>query len=262
MTQFRPTLDDTYGTTARMAEILSDGRLLQHMATFEAALAAAQADAGLIPQETATTIAAVAQTLTYDEPALFAEALKGGSLAIPFVKLLTSAVRAKDPAAATAVHFGATSQDAIDSALVLQLGEALVEIDALMTRLATAAATLARAHAKTAMLGRTLLQPATPVTFGLKAAQWLLAVAQSRLRLRQHAHEALVAQLGGAAGTLGSLGNHGGATARHLFARLAAMNAYAPAREATCEGTPLPWHTRRGALVALASEMAIATGIA
>ncbi len=262
MTQFRPTLDDTYGTTARMAEILSDGRLLHHMATFEAALAAAQADAGLIPQDTATTIAAVAQTLTYDEPALFAEALKGGSLAIPFVKLLTSAVRAKDPAAATAVHFGATSQDAIDSALVLQLGEALVDIDALMTRLATAAATLARAHAKTAMLGRTLLQPATPVTFGLKAAQWLLAVAQSRSRLRQHAREALVAQLGGAAGTLGSLDHHGGATARHLFARLAAINAYAPAREAICEGTPLPWHTRRGALVALAGEMAIATGIA
>jgi 3-carboxy-cis,cis-muconate cycloisomerase len=111
------------------------------------------------------------------------------------------------------------------------------------------------------MLGRTLMQPATPITFGLKAAQWLLAASEARQRLRARATEALVAQLGGAAGTLGSLGAHGAATARHLFTRLAALNAYAPARAAQMSGTPLPWHTRRGALLALASEMAIATGM-
>ncbi len=261
MAQLMATLNDTYSTTPQMAAILSDGRLLTHMAGFEAELAAAQADAGLIERKLAETIATVAAGLTFDEPALFAEALKGGTLAIPFVKQLTAEVRAQDPVAATAVHFGATSQDVIDSALVLQLGEALVLIDADMTRLAEAAAKLARAHAKSAMLGRTLMQPATPITFGLKAAQWLQAIAQSRTRLRAHAGEALVAQLGGAAGTLGSLGAHGAPTARALFKRLAARNAYAPARAAVCEGTPLPWHTRRGALVALAGELAIATGI-
>jgi 3-carboxy-cis,cis-muconate cycloisomerase len=142
------------------------------------------------------------------------------------------------------------------------LGEALVLIDRDLTRLADAAAKLARTHAKSAMLGRTLMQPATPITFGLKAAQWLLAASESRARLRARAQEALVAQLGGAAGTLGSLGTHGAATARHLFTRLAALNTYEPARLARVEGTPLPWHTRRGALIALASELAIATGLA
>jgi len=262
MADFMGTLNDTYSTTPEMAEILSDGRLLRHMATFEGALAQAQADAGLIDRKVAETISAVAAALSFDEPALFAEALKGGTLAIPFVKQLTAEVRAKDATAAANVHFGATSQDVIDSALVLQLGEALVLIDRDLTRLADAAAKLARTHAKSAMLGRTLMQPATPITFGLKAAQWLLAASESRARLRARAQEALVAQLGGAAGTLGSLGTHGAATARHLFTRLAALNTYEPARLARVEGTPLPWHTRRGALIALASELAIATGLA
>jgi 3-carboxy-cis,cis-muconate cycloisomerase len=204
-----PTLNETYSTTPAMAAVMSDGALLRHMATFEGALAAAQADAGLIPRPIAETIGAVAATLVFDEQAMFAEALMGGTLAIPLVKQLTAAVRAQSPDAAAAVHFGATSQDVIDSALVLQLGEALVLIDAEMTRLAGAAADLARAHAKTAMLGRTMMQPATPITFGLKAAQWMLAVLESRARLRAHAGEALVAQLGGAAGTLGSLGVNG-----------------------------------------------------
>lgn len=261
MGQFMATLNDTYSTTPDMAAILSEGRLLAYMAAFEADLAGAQADAGLIDRKTADVISAVAAQMSFDEPALFAEALKGGTLAIPFVKQLTAEVRAKDAAAAASVHFGATSQDVIDSALVLQLGEALVLIDKDLTRLAEAAAILARAHAKSVLLGRTLMQPATPITFGLKAAQWLLAAAQSRTRLRAHAQDALVSQLGGAAGTLGSLGAYGAATARHLFKRLAARNAYAPARNAICEGTPLPWHTRRGALIALASELAIATGL-
>ncbi len=256
------TLNDTYSTTPDMAAAMADGALLRHMATFEGALAAAQADAGLIPRPVAETIAAVAATLEFDEQALFSEALKGGTLAIPFVKLLTGAVRAIRPDAAPSVHFGATSQDVIDSALVLQLGDALVLIDAQMTRLADAAAALARAHATTAMLGRTLLQPATPITFGLKAAQWMLAISESRTRLRAQAGAALVAQLGGAAGTLGSLGTYGAATAQALAHRLAALNAYPPARAQARIGVPLPWHTRRGALLALASELAIATGAA
>ncbi|MDB5594353.1 MAG: 3-carboxy-cis,cis-muconate cycloisomerase [Hyphomicrobiales bacterium] len=256
------TLNDAYSTYPAMAAVMGDATLLRHMATFEGALAHAQSEAGLVPKDAADVIAAVAAALDFDEEHLFAEAILGGTLAIPFVKSLTAAVRARTPSAAPFVHFGATSQDVIDSALVLQLGQALVLIDADLTRLADGAAKLARAHRTTAMLGRTVLQPATPITFGLKAAQWLAAAADSRARLRARAGEALVAQLGGAAGTLGSLGALGATTAAILFRRLADLNAYPPARDVAVRGTPMPWHTRRGALMALASELAIATGIA
>ncbi|MDB5650756.1 MAG: 3-carboxy-cis,cis-muconate cycloisomerase [Hyphomicrobiales bacterium] len=257
-----PSLNDAYSTYPAMATIMGDTALLRHMARFEGALAHAQAEAGLVPAEAATVIAEIAASLPFDEPSLFADAVKAGTLAIPFVKSLTAAVRTHTPSAAPFMHFGATSQDVIDSALVLQLGEALVLIDADLTRLAGAAAGLARLHRNSAMLGRTLLQPATPTTFGLKAAQWLSAAMQSRTRVRAIAREALVAQFGGAAGTLGSLGAHGAATAAILQRRLADANAYPPARDATVHGTPIPWHTRRGALISLASELAIATGIA
>lgn len=257
-----PSWTDTFSTTPSLADAMSDESLLAHMAAFEGALAHAQCDAGLVPQEAAVAIAETAAGLTYDTQALFADAVKSATLAVPFVKILTAAVRTRLPSAAQFVHFGATSQDVIDSALVLQLGDALVLIDAEMTRLAKAAARLAETHRATPMLGRTLLQPATPVTFGLKAAQWLAAISESRTRLRRAAGEALVSQFGGAAGTLGSLGSHGAPTAAFLRTRLAAMNAYAPARAVETAGTPLPWHTRRGALLSLAGEFAIATGAA
>lgn len=255
-------LNDAYSSSPAMIPVMSDSALLRHMLRFEATLAQAQAEAGLVPADAAELIAGAAADLEYDEQAMFADAILGGTVAIPLVKSLTAAVRARSPAAAAFVHFGATSQDVIDSGLVLQLGEALALIDADLTRVADAAGKLARDHARTPMLGRTVLQPATPITFGLKAAQWLAAAVDARARLRRVAAEALVSQFGGAAGTLGSLGDHGARTAEILFRRLAALNAYAPARAATLHGTPLPWHTRRGALMSLASEIGIVTGVA
>ena len=262
MERAMPTLNDAYSTTPEMSAVMSDDALLRQMARFEGMLARSQAEAGLVPAEAASAIEAAAGAMTFDEQAMFQEAIKGGTLAIPLVKALTQAVRERSPEAAQFVHLGATSQDAIDSGLVLQLGEALVLIDADLTRLANAAAKLAQAHRKTVMLGRTLLQPATPITFGLKAAQWLVAVRESRTRLRAIAPQALCVQFGGAAGTLGSLGGHGAKTAEILAGRMATMNAYEPARMAPSGGVPLPWHTRRGALVSLAGELAIATGLA
>ncbi|MDB5508356.1 MAG: 3-carboxy-cis,cis-muconate cycloisomerase [Hyphomicrobiales bacterium] len=255
-------LNDAYSAAADMLPVMADISLLRRMALFEATLAQAEAEAGVIPEEAAAIITEVAGALQIDAPAMAKDAILGGTVAIPLVKSLTAAVRARNPAAAAFVHFGATSQDAIDSALVLQLGDALVLLDRDLTRVAAAAAALARRHRDDPMLGRTVLQPATPITFGLKAAQWLTAAREARSRLRRIAGEALVLQFGGAAGTLGSLGDKGARTAEILFARLAALNAYPPARSVAAAGTPLPWHTRRGALMSLAGEIAIVTGVA
>jgi 3-carboxy-cis,cis-muconate cycloisomerase len=138
---------------------------------------------------------------------------------------------------------------------VLQLDRALDLIEADLLRLCEAAASLATAHRAAPMLGRTLLQPATPISFGLKAAQWLQSACDCRSRLRRAAGAALAVQFGGAAGSLGSLGDR----AQPVAARLNAL--LAPKRAGAESGQPaLPWHTRRGNLVALAAELGIATG--
>jgi 3-carboxy-cis,cis-muconate cycloisomerase len=188
--------------------------------------------------------------LAFDLPALFETGAKSGTLALPLVKVLTNEVRNRDKEAAAWVHFGATSQDVIDSALVLQITDALAVLDADLHRLADGAAYLANHHADHLMLGRTLLQPATPITFGLKAAQWLLSICQSWQRLQWHAQQALCVQYGGAAGTLGSLGERAADVAKELAAAVPT-----PCPKST--HTPVPWHTRRGALMALCSEISI-----
>jgi 3-carboxy-cis,cis-muconate cycloisomerase len=247
---------DFFFSTPAAAAIFSDEAALRHMCRFEIALALAEGEAGAIPAAAATTIASVLET--YEIPSgearetLFADAARAGTLAIPFVKLLTAAVRARDPEAAAFVHFGATSQDVIDTALMLQLAEALVLFEKDLERLAAAAAELAQRHRDTLMLGRTLLQPAIPITFGLKAAQWLVAAMDSQKRLARLKPEVLVPQFGGAAGTLGSLGDTGLKVAAQLPRQLPGL--FAPP-------LPLPWHTRRGGLVALAGEIGILTGV-
>jgi 3-carboxy-cis,cis-muconate cycloisomerase len=250
------TFADSFFATPKTAVLFADDATLRQMCRFEIALAQAEGEAGAIPAAAAASIAATLED--YEIPQgdarakLFADAAKAGTLAIPFVKLLTAAVRAQDPEAARFVHFGATSQDVIDTALMLQLTEAIAALEADLGRLCAASAQLARTHRDTLMLGRTLLQPAIPITFGLKAAQWLVAAFESGARLRRLKPEVLVPQFGGAAGTLGSLGDKGIEVARHLAAHLPGLYA-APLL--------LPWHTRRGGLVALAAEVGILTGI-
>lgn len=250
-----PTWADAFSTTSALAQAMGDDALLREMLSFEAALARAESQAGLVPAAAAAIIADVCANLVFDADALFAAGAKAGTLAIPLVKELTAQVRKRDPAAAAWVHFGATSQDALDTALVLQLDRAVALIEADLARLAQAAARLAGKHRTTTMLGRTLLQPATPITFGLKAAQWLAAAADCHMRLRRSAGEALLVQFGGAAGTLGSLGSRADEIARLL------NEALTPARAPKSGEAALPWHTRRGALVALAAELGIITGL-
>ncbi|MGP0058007.1 MAG: 3-carboxy-cis,cis-muconate cycloisomerase [Beijerinckiaceae bacterium] len=250
------TFVDTFFATPAAAAIFSDESTLRQMCRFEIALAMAEGEAGAIPAGAAAKIAATLET--YELPhgeareKLFADAAKAGTLAIPFIKFLTAAVGARDLEAASFVHFGATSQDVIDTALMLQLAEAITLLEADLDRLCEAAAKLARTHRDTLMLGRTLLQPAIPITFGLKAAQWLAAGFECRTRLARIKPEALVPQFGGAAGTLGSLGGKGIDVAKHLVAHLPGLHA---------GHLFLPWHTRRGNLVALAAEIGILTGL-
>ncbi|MBX9758054.1 MAG: 3-carboxy-cis,cis-muconate cycloisomerase, partial [Beijerinckiaceae bacterium] len=250
-------LNDAFATTPALAEAMSERRLIAGVFAFEAALARAQALEGVVPDAAARVIAACAEGMAVEPSHVAQDAGRAGALTIPLVKLLIAQTRLRDPSAAGFVHFGATSQDAMDTALVLQLDAACALIDADLARLANACVRLADAHRATIMTGRTLLQPATPIAFGQKAAQWLLAACEDRARLRAAAKDALRIQFGGASGNLGSLGDKGAAVSQRLSALL-------PLRlGADADGSLVaPWHTRRGALVNLAAALAITAGSA
>lgn len=193
-----------------MVDALFDDRArVQAMLDFESALARAEAHAGVIPAAAAETIAARCRVELFDLEALAVAAARAGNVAIPLVDRLSALVSGDDAAAAAYVHWGATSQDAIDTGLVLQLGRALERIREELRHLANELAVLADRHRADPMAGRTLLQHAVPITFGLKVAGWLDAVTRHRARLREVRRRALALQLGGAAGTLAALGDAG-----------------------------------------------------
>lgn len=173
-------------------EVFDDAARVQAMLDFESALARAQAQCGVIPQAAAQVIAAQCHAAQYDLAALAQATALAGNPAIPLIKELTRQVAAHDADAARWVHWGATSQDVIDTGSVLQLRAAfdllLPRLDALCACLAT----LAARERATGLPGRTLLQQAVPVTFGLKAAGWLDALQRARRRLHTARTEALV----------------------------------------------------------------------
>lgn len=233
---------------ADVAAIYSDTATVQRMLDVEAALARAEAECGVIPHEAAAPIADACRASNLDLAQLAHDAPAGGNLAIPLVRQLTAAVAKADAQAARYVHWGATSQDIIDTGAVLQLRDAITLIDADLKGAASACAALARAHRDTLMPGRTWLQHALPITFGLKAAGWLDALSRDVARLRRAAGQAAVLQFGGAAGTLASLGE----AAPVVSAALAtALDLQLPA---------LPWHGHRDRLVDAGSALGIATG--
>jgi 3-carboxy-cis,cis-muconate cycloisomerase len=230
------------------ARELSDEKLLAAMARFEGALAKASVDAGLVPAEAAETIARVAARASFDAETIGKEARRSATIAIPFVKSLTEQVTAASAEAARYVHFGATSQDVIDTGVVLCLGPASERVLSLSKRVGDAAATLARRHAKTPMVARTLLQPAVPITFGWKAAVWLTGIARSHAGLSAAASAARSLQFGGAGGTLSSFGAHGDAIAGALAVELGLAR------------SPIPWHSLRDGFARLGAESAILAG--
>lgn len=234
--------------TDEAAAAFADTARLQGMLDFEAGLAAAQARLGMIPANAAPAIAARARAGLFDLAALGRATALAGNPAIPMVKRLTALVAEADPEAARYVHWGATSQDAMDTGLVLQLRAFLGPFAADLDRLAAALAALAESHRRTPMVGRTWLQHALPVTFGLKAAGWLDAVQRHRQRLDELRPRLFVVQLGGAAGTLASLGERG----------VALMQALAEDLEL---GTPaLPWHGTRDRVAELATFLGLVAG--
>ncbi len=232
------------------AQALADERLLAAMARFEGALALACASAGLVPREAARTIAEVAATAAFDAAALAPAARRASALTIPFVKQLTAKVATVSPEAARYVHLGSTSQDVIDTGVVLCLRPAAERLLELSRRVGDAAATLARRHARTPTVARTLLQPAVPVPFGWKAAVWLSMIARARDHFRVAADEACVLQFGGAGGTLSAYGAQGDAVALALAAELGLARA------------GVTWHSARDGFARLGSEAAILAGAA
>lgn len=233
-----------------LATHFSSTARLQALLDVEAALAEAEASLGVIPRAAAAPIRQAARAELYDAVAIESEARRAGNLAIPLVRHLTARVASTDAVAARYVHWGATSQDIIDTALVLQLRESVRAIIADLARAADAAAGHARRHRATPMAGRTWLQQATPITFGLKAAGWLDALDRVTSALRSALDAALVLQLGGASGTLAALGDQGPAVASAMGEGLALAVA------------PIPWHAHRDRLAALACALGVATGTA
>jgi len=230
------------------AEALSDARLLAAMARFEGALAKASVEAGFVPAAAADVIGNVAAQAKFDAAAIGQASRRSATLAIPFVKSLTEQVAAASAEAARYVHFGATSQDVVDTGVALCLVPACERVLSLSRRVGDAAAALARRHAKTPMVARTLLQPAVPVTFGWKAAVWLSALSRSHTRFRSAALEARTLQFGGAGGTLSSYAAHGDAIASALSAELDLARA------------TITWHSVRDRFARLGAEAAILAG--
>ena len=219
------------------------------MARFEGALAHASAKAGIFPLSHAAAIAGVCERVSFDVASLVAEARNAGTLTIPVVNALRKEIAAASPEAARFLHYGATSQDVSDSALALCLKASSARTAELARELGDALAALARRHAETPMTGRTLLQPAAPISFGWKAAMWLAPLARSLPHYQAAARGAAILQFGGATGTLSAFGSKGDAVAEELAHRLALDRT-------------VTWHSARDAFARLGAESAIVTGIA
>jgi 3-carboxy-cis,cis-muconate cycloisomerase len=203
-----------------MLAVFSDENRLQRMLDFESALASAEAACGFIPEGAAPAITAECRFEILDVQAIRAGVAKTGTPVLPLIEQLTVAVRRRDAEAARYVHWGATSQDAIDTGFMLQARGALDLLASATDGLCVELATLAERHAGTVMAGRTWLQQAVPVTFGWKAAGWLDAMLRHRGRLHEVRERALVLQFGGGAGTLASLGVDGSKVTEKLASLL------------------------------------------
>jgi len=231
-----------------MGEVFSDAARLQHMLDFEAALARAEAGCGVIPDAAAPAIASKCRADLIDANALATAAAASLNPAIPLVKQLTALVAKGDPEAARFVHWGATSQDANDTGLVLQIGQALDILEADLAALCGGLSELARKHRSTLIAGRTLMQHALPTTFGVKVAGWLDAMNRHRERFAETRARVLVLQFGGAVGTLAALREKGLQVAEALAAELHL-------------GLPtMPWHTQRDRVAEAATTLGLCTG--
>ncbi len=234
-------------STDLMLVTVSDRAWVQAMLDVEAALARAESRVGLIPAAAADGIASHCRVDEFDVAQLGKAAVRSANPVIPLVNALRAAV-AQD--AAPYVHRGASSQDILDTAMMLIARRGLDLILADLEQAAAAAAALADRHRATVMAARTLLQQALPTTFGLKAAGWLIAIVEARSELIRVRRTGLAVQFGGAVGTMAALSDRGLDVARELAAELA-----------LAEPT-LPWHTARARVVEVATALGVAAGVA
>ena len=241
-------LFDAYFTAEAMGEVFCDHGRVQAMLDVEAALARAQAGVGVIPHAAVAPIAAACRAELYDFQALGQSIASAGNSAIALVKALGKQIASTAPEAERYVHLGATSQDVMDSGLVLQLRAALELIETDLTRLADVLAEQAQRYAATPLAGRTWLQQATPVTLGMKIAGWLGAVTRNRQRLNELKPRLLCLQFGGASGTLAALGDQAMPVAQAL------------ADELSLNLADQPWHTQRDRLVEFGSVLGLIAG--
>ncbi|WP_083686238.1 lyase family protein [Rhodoferax koreense] len=235
-------------STLEVQEAFGDRRFVAAMLRFEAALARAQARTGLIPESAAKSIIGSCKVELFDVPKLVRDSGRAGSIAVPLVRSLQDAVGLFNPAAVAHTHFGCISQDVVDTAMALVTREALNLISADVEHCIHSLLDLAERHAATPMLARTLMQPASVISFGLKCAGWAAPLVRSRQRMRQVAEQALQLQLGGAVGTLAEMQGHGPEVAR-LMAEDLGLRA------------PLGhWQTQRDEWVALGCEFGLLVG--
>jgi 3-carboxy-cis,cis-muconate cycloisomerase len=240
-------LDHLFRSEA-LSNVFSDTEYLQSLLHFEAALARAEAQTGIIPEAAARAIVAKCQSSLFDQKIISAGAAIAGNVAIPVIKQLTELVSKDDKDAARFVHWGATSQDAIDTALILQLRRSFALFDQDFRQLAETLAALAQAQRDTTIVARTWMQQALPTTFGFIVAGWLDALLRRREQFDEIRPRVLTLQFGGAVGTLASLGDSGLSVAKAL------------AEDLHLSLPSAPWHSHRDRLAEVATTLGLCCG--
>lgn len=228
--------------------IFADAATVQRMLDFEAALIRSEARADVIPASAVEPVTSMCDAKLFDLGALSESAARAGNLAIPLIKELTAKVAASDRNAAGFVHWGATSQDVIDTAIVLQLRDAIGLIEADLAHIRTLLCDLAIRYRATPMAGRTWMQQAVPIVLGLKFAGWADALERHAIRLSRSREQVSVLQFGGAAGTLASLKDQGLNVARVL------------ADELSLKLPTMPWHAHRDRFADVATTLGLLSG--
>lgn len=223
---------------------MSDQAQIRAMLRVEGQLALAQADAGLIPRESANAISRVALDLEPDPVSLAAGTASAG---VPVPALVKALKDSLEPDVARWVHFGATSQDIVDTALILNCRDLIAIYRKRLIKIVRELAQMAEHHRGTLIAGRTRTQQAVPMSFGLKIATWLAPLLRQYQRVEELSPRLLKVQLGGAAGSLAAMGGSANAVAQGLASRLDLNSAPS-------------WHTQRDSLVEFSGWLAMTTG--
>jgi 3-carboxy-cis,cis-muconate cycloisomerase len=232
----------------RINKLYTEEATIGYMLQFESALASAQAKHGIIPDREAVIIAECCCLENINIEYLIKDAALGANTAIPLIKQLAEIVKQKDQEAAKYVHLGATSQDVIDTAAMLQIMDAFQTMVEDLHLLIQQLIAITEEHKTTMMVGRSFMQQARPITFGYKVAGWLEPILRSQKELKELLKGGFVLQLGGAVGSLSGMQQKGWLVSKTMSKML---NLHLPAK---------PWHTERDYFIRIATALSILTG--